>query len=175
MCGEGSARRGEVCWNELLLRIETWEALFTSGSAWSKTHERLRRTLFNWKRQDKMREFSRKPSFFEATYNTKINKQSIIFCQLDAWLLAEGLPTGKRQVNWLHIFVLYVASKKRTSSKIRAFCLVLSNLKGVVFNLLCVFDRYYCHIAQYLILWPGRLQEKTSLFYGVMETEMPPL
>ena len=49
----------------------------------SKTHnKRFYRTLFNWTRQDKMHEFSRKSCFFvfsfpEATYNTKINKQSI--------------------------------------------------------------------------------------------------
>ena len=34
--------------------------------------------------------------FFKATYNIKINNQSIFFCQLDA-------QTGKRKVNWLFV------------------------------------------------------------------------
>ena len=58
----------------------------------SKTHKRSKRTLFNWTKQDKMREFSRKSSFFQPTYNTK-NKRtinSLIYCQLAAWMPAEG-------------------------------------------------------------------------------------
>ena len=43
--------------------------------------------------------------------------------------LASKHPDSKKisEIDCLFIFVLYVASKKSTSSKIRAFCLVLSN------------------------------------------------
>ena len=39
-----------------------------------------------------MQEFIDKVLFFEATYNTNINKQSVhlFFCHLDAWMLVEG-------------------------------------------------------------------------------------
>ena len=54
--------------------------------------------------------------------------------------LASKHPTGKREVNWLSIIVLYIAPKKRTSLKIYLFCLV--QLKSVPFNLLCVLNLF---------------------------------
>ena len=45
-----------------------------------------------------------------------------------------------KSTDCLFIFVLYVASKKRTSSKIPAFLSCLVQLKSVLFNLLCIFD-----------------------------------
>ena len=40
----------------------------------------------------------------------------------------------------LFVFVLYVALKKRTSSKTGAFCLVFAQLKSVLFGLFTVYD-----------------------------------
>ena len=47
----------------------------------------------------------------------------------------------KKEEGKLFVYFMYVASKKRTSSKIRAFCLVQLK-KNVLFNLLCVLDLY---------------------------------
>ena len=56
--------------------------------------------------------------------------------------LASKHQTGTRLVNGLFIFVLYVAPKKRVSSKNRAFCLVLSYYEAF-FLTSCVFDLFF--------------------------------
>ena len=45
-----------------------------------------KKKLFNWTKQDKMHKFSRKSSVFEATYNTKLNKQ-LIHLSVGGWML----------------------------------------------------------------------------------------
>ena len=53
-------------------------------------------------------------------------------------------PSGKRSVNSLFVFVLYVALKKRISSKMCILsCFVW--LKYVLFNILCVFGALDLH------------------------------
>ena len=60
----------------------------------SKTHKRLKRTPFNWTKQNKNCEFSRKFSFFfQATHNMKTEKQTISSLNLrhfDVGRLTEG-------------------------------------------------------------------------------------
>ena len=107
----------------------------------SKTHERLKRTLFNWTKPDKCANFWGGPLFFQATYN--IVKQTIRLTYVNlmrgCWRKEKGQsralclpPASQHQtdislVNWLFVFMLYLARKKRTFSKIRAFCPVLSS------------------------------------------------
>ena len=58
---------------------------------WSKAHKRLKRTLFNWIKQEKRAKFQGSP-LFQATYNRTINSLSL--CQLDGGRLVEtSLPT----------------------------------------------------------------------------------
>ena len=59
----------------------------------SRTHKRLKRTLFNWTKQDKTCEFSRK-SFLSKLRTTLKKKRktinSLSLCQFDAGMLAGG-------------------------------------------------------------------------------------
>ena len=53
-----------------------------------KTYQRLKRTLFHWTKQDKMRQFSRKPSFehsFEKRFPRKFT-HFVLFCPLKSVL-----------------------------------------------------------------------------------------
>ena len=64
----------------------------------SKTHKRLKRTLFNWTKQDKTWKFSRKSSFSKLRTTYKHRKQttsSLCLCQFDA-----GMPAGTPASNW---------------------------------------------------------------------------
>ena len=82
---------------------------------------------------------------FQATYknsnnNCPIKKRSLyLSCVLD-----------------LSVFMLYVAWKNRTSSKIRKFCPVLSNSKAISVTS-CVFCAKYVHFEDFLFMWKGRV------------------
>ena len=58
----------------------------------SKTHKRLKRTLFNWTKQDRTYKVSRKSSFssYVQHKNRKQTVNSFSLCQLDAGRQAEG-------------------------------------------------------------------------------------
>ena len=73
----------------------------------------------------------------------RLKIMSVILVEgLECFLIGQGSPSTSIQAsNWqkinkLFIFVLYTASKMRTSLKICAVCVVQ---KSVLFNLLCVF------------------------------------
>ena len=78
----------------------------------SKTHKMLKRTLFNRTKQDKICKFSRKSSLSKLRTTQQQTNNSLIFCHLDAWMLAEGRVFETE--------VMYVDSKKRIFSKTRA-------------------------------------------------------
>ena len=85
----------------------------------------------NWTKQDKRREVWKKSSFSKL----RATQKQTIYLFFASWILAEGRVHENdvlKESNWqkiseLFVFMLYVALKKRISSKIRAFCLVLSN------------------------------------------------
>ena len=80
---------GWICTNKLTSTKTIWDRVDCQHSEQRpKTHKRLKRTLF-WTTQTA--QIFKEVLIFEAVYNTKINNL-FIFCQLDAWMLVEGLP-----------------------------------------------------------------------------------
>ena len=91
--------------------------------------------LFNWTKQDKTCQFSRKSSFSKATYSIKTEKQtisSLSLCQFDVGRLAEGRG--------------HETNIKQS----------LVQLKSVLFNLLCVLD----HESEQLVTWSSNTEEE---------------
>ena len=79
-------------WNEGLLLWAAWAQLRGTRAS-LHAMEGVKRTLFNWTKQDKMCKFLRESSFSSyVQHKNRKNKQLIqlILCQLDAWRLVEG-------------------------------------------------------------------------------------
>ena len=88
--------------------------------------QEIKRTLFNWTKQDKMCKFLRCP-LFQATYNTKTEKQS-----MNSTYLLPASHIKPTQVEFIVCFsgffvVVACSLKKRASSKISMFRRVLSD------------------------------------------------
>ena len=106
-----------------------------------KTHRRLKRTIFNQTKRDRMRIFE-EILFFKATDNTKTNK-SVIFLS-PAGSLQTEVGTRNKQISYLSVASWINEGESGHESQF-ASCLVLSykKKKSVLFNLLCVLDFFF--------------------------------
>ena len=114
----------------------------------------IKRTLFNWTKQDKMCKFLRKSSFSNhALHKNRKRNNSTYLMSVGCWVSL--VPFSSRQpptsnwhkISWIDclFFCFYVVHslKKRTSSKMCMFCPV----KKHSFNLLCVLDQCIVNLS----------------------------